>query len=438
MWLMILPEFRTDSAAPALLSLLPIIIGSTGYLFFAAAQRKKWATATLFSIVIIGLTLNFRNREPGDIGPDWQNGLKAFMWVALTGLGLIRWRELLTIVGQPVPALLLAHACIALASALWSPVPLYTAASAIGLFAYLSLAGLLAIDLDTNQTLKILLWSLFAFLILGVIGAIITPDLTWLSPSVEESSYRLQGFAGHPNNLGHYAGLFLVAVFVSFNRKLISRQVFVGLILFAAFILFETGSRTICVALLLTLTAISLRQFRFGGHLVLGTTAVATLVLGAIALGGAPELFDIVKQFSRTGSDAELLTLTGRTDLWSIALERIAERPLFGWGFNGTEEMMTASVSHSFYGSSVNAHNMYLQVVMSLGFIGAIPMLAILGILMYRFIISPDWIRDAFILICLINGMAEAEIFATPALSLLLTFWLVTRDATQRPLELVP
>ena len=436
MWLIILPEFRTNSAAPALFSLLPIIIGSTGYLFFAAAQRKRWATATLFSIVIIGLTLNFRNREPGDIGPDWQNGLKAFTWIALTGLGLIRWRELFAIIRQPVPALLLAHACIALASALWSPVPLYTAASAIGLFAYLSLAGLLAIDLDTNQTLKILLWSLFAFLILGVIGAIITPDLTWLSPSVEESSYRLQGFAGHPNNLGHYAGLFLIAAFVCFDTKLISRQAFVSLILFAAFILFETGSRTICIALLLTLIAISLRQSRYGGRLILGATAVATLILGAIALGGVPDSFEILKQFSRTGSNSELLTLTGRTDLWSIALEKIAERPLFGWGFNGTEEMMTASVSHSFYGSSVNVHNMYLQLVMSLGLIGAAPMSAILGILMYRFVTCPDRTRDAFILTCLINGMAEAEIFATPALSLLLTFWLVTRDSTHRPMEL--
>ena len=295
-WLIILPEFRTNSAFPAMLPLFPVVVGSGGYLFFAAAQRKKWATATLFSIVIIGLTLNFRDREPGDIGPDWQNGLKAFAWIALTSLGLIRWRELFAIIRQPVPALLGAHACVALASTLWSPVPLYTAASAIGLFAYLSFAGLLSIDLDTNQTLKILLWSLFAFLMLGVVGAVVTPDLTWLAPSVEESGYRLQGFAGHPNNLGHYAGLFLIAVFVCFDRKLISRKAFVSLILFAAFILFETGSRTICIALLLTLIAISLRQSRYGGRLILGATALATLVLCAIALGGVPEFFDMLKR----------------------------------------------------------------------------------------------------------------------------------------------
>lgn len=406
-----------------------------GYIFTAAAIEKRWAIGVLFGIVTIGLTLSFRVREPGDIGPDWQNGLKALMWSALVLVGIIRWRVLLPLMRQPVPALLVLHCGIALLSSLWSPVPLYTAASVVGLFAYLSLAGLLAIDVDANQTLKILLWSLFGFILLGVIGAVITPDLAWMPPSIEETDYRLAGLAGHPNNFGHYIGIFLLAALVCFERRLISTLVLLGLVTFGILVLYETGSRTIIIALLATLSAISLRKSPYGVHFLLGAMVIGTLFLGALAIGGMPELVDVLKYFSRTGSNTELLTLTGRTELWSIALEKIAAKPLFGWGFNGTEAMMAESVGRSFYGSAVNAHNMYLQIIMSLGLVGAAPILIALGLLVRRFLIAPDMTRDAFILLCIFNGLAEAEIFATPALSILVTFWVVARDAVHHSME---
>lgn len=435
LWLSYLPSSRTDMVTTTLVPFAVFALALLGYLFVAAAAERKWAIGALLGIVTVGLTLSFRVRDPGDIGPDWQNGLKALIWSALVLVGIIRWQALLTFIWQPVPALLALHCGIAFLSAFWSSVPLYTAASAVGLFAYLSLAGLLAIDIGANQTLKILLWSLFGFIVMGIVSAIILPDLAWMPPSIEETEYRLAGLAGHPNNFGHYIGIFLLAVLVCFERRLISTIVMVGLLTFGILILYETGSRTIVVALVATLSAIGLRKSPYGPHLLLAAIGVATLILGLLVVGGIPEFVDILKYFSRSGSNAELLTLTGRTELWSIAVEKIAEKPLFGWGFNGTEAIMAESVGRTFYGSAVNAHNMYLQIFMSLGLIGSTPILIALGLLIRRFLIAPDMARDAFILLCVFNGLAEAEIFATPALSILITFWVVARDAVHHSME---
>ncbi len=51
---------------------------------------------------------------------------------------------------------------------------------------------------------------------------------------------------------------------------------------------------------------------------------------------------------TRSGSVSELTTLTGRTEIWAVAADLIAQRPLLGWGYNGTEQLIADSVPTTF------------------------------------------------------------------------------------------
>ncbi len=90
------------------------------------------------------------------------------------------------------------------------------------------------------------------------------------------------------------------------------------------------------------------------------------------ATGGLSEIDALARGLSRTGAEGEIFTLTGRTELWATAWKLILEKPLLGWGYNGIEDVMARTVSAGFEGTAVNAHNMLLQTLASLGFVGSL------------------------------------------------------------------
>ena len=71
-------------------------------------------------------------------------------------------------------------------------------------------------------------------------------------------------------------------------------------------------------------------------------------ILLAGALGDVAGLDAAFGGLTRSGSASELTTLTGRTEIWSVAADLIGRRPLLGWGYNGTEQLIADSVPTSF------------------------------------------------------------------------------------------
>src|SRR5207249_3617675 len=101
------------------------------------------------------------------VGLDWQNGLKLATWLALCTIAAARWRRVAPLFREPTLALCLIYVTIALASSAWSEVPLYTGASALGWLAYLGLGCLLIIDLDEDVAIRIMMWTLLAYVAVG-------------------------------------------------------------------------------------------------------------------------------------------------------------------------------------------------------------------------------------------------------------------------------
>lgn len=343
----------------------------------------------------------------------------------------MRWRDLVPVLASPIPALFVLLGGLAFLSAAWSLTPAYTLASAMGFMAYLFLAAMVVRDLSLDRTILVILSCLSAFVVLSMIGGILTPDISWMPPSVEETEYRLQGYAGHPNGLGQITGIFMIFTIIAARRRLISRGTLVILMSTAIAVISLAGSRTILGAVLFAWLVVALRGGRYAFPMIFTGVILLGAVLLMAGMGMLADLEVLFSGLSRTGSPNEIMTLTGRTEIWTVALEKIAQRPLFGWGYNATEALISGSFGKAFYGNPVNAHNTYLQLLLSLGMIGAAPGFLVIFSGIRLFFARPDDTRDLIVALYLFNGLAEADGFATPVLLLLIFFWAFLQDAAR-------
>jgi O-antigen ligase len=324
-----------------------------------------------------------------------------------------------------------AFATFALLSATWSEVPAYSAASAIGLVAYLVLACLAVLDLNEAVALRTIIWSLAAFLLVGLLAGLLGLEVAWLAPSAEENVSRLQGFSGHPNSYGQQAAIFITLAIIAGRAGILAKRTSAGLLLLGLVAILASGSRTNLAAALVAWLIIEVRNSPLRHVVViLGLTTAAALLFVA-ATGGLTEIDTVVRSFSRTGAEGEIFTLTGRTEIWAAAWELIVDKPLFGWGYNGIEDVIARTVGAGFEGTAVNAHNMLLQSLASLGFAGSLPAIAAVCLLCVRFLTRPDPARDQFALLLLIGGLGEVGIAATPILLTVVAFYFFARDDEQ-------
>ena len=80
-------------------------------------------------------------------------------------------------------------------------------------------------------------------------------------------------------------------------------------------------------------------------------------------------------------------TFTGRTDIWSFAVQRIPNRPFLGHGFsafwNSESARDAAADANSWAGQAAHAHNGYLDAALGMGLPG-------LAIVLWAFVIQPS------------------------------------------------
>ncbi|WP_267359195.1 MULTISPECIES: O-antigen ligase family protein [unclassified Methylobacterium] len=411
---------------------LALVAAAAAIVLLGALRGRPWAIGAILAFTIVGLNINFRLREIGDVGLDWQNGTKLATWLAVVGVAAARYRTLAVLLRDPAVACVAVYGILALASAAWSPTPAYTGANAFGLVAALCLAALIAVDLGTVRALRVSVASLCALMLISLAGGVAVPDIAFTPPSDVETVYRLQGFSGHPNVLGQQAVILCLLAVAAWRLRAVGPAAFLAALALGLATVMASRSRFALTAFLVGWAFVVLRRrLPLAAAIAIPALAAATLVAGIAAVVPLPDPDALFGELSRTGSANEITTLTGRTDLWAAAAGRIAERPLFGWGFNGTEGMLLDALPKTFVGSAVNAHNMIVQTLLSLGFVGSIPAFGFLGILVAKAVSAPEPLRDNITVFVLVNGMGEVEIFGTPVLLTLLAYWAIARHAAE-------
>jgi exopolysaccharide production protein ExoQ len=196
-----------------------------------------------------------------------------------------------------------------------------------------------------------------------------------------EPGYRFAGTL-HPNQQGINCAL-LALTALHFARSGSTRAArwaaSAGLWSGLAF-LFLTRSRTAAAAAVLALLLVYLLDappLRRAAAAAVACAAGALLFLlqanGVLRSSGALLLLG--------REDSSLSTLTGRTDIWGFALQRAAERPILGYGYNSFwSPRHTAEVSAVVDWKISEGHSAYLDTLLNLGVVGLLLFVAVLGV----------------------------------------------------------
>lgn len=308
----------------------------------------------------------------------------------------LEWRRL--------PWAILGYCALALVSVTWSHWPLATLLTGVLLLSLTLHALFIAHMLSWRELLRAMASSLKWLLGLSVAielwvalvvrhpilpfffdapGDEVNAHWYWVRGNLIEGG-RIQGIVGNSNML---AALCLVAIIVFgvlFAARVRWRTTLALWTLVAAYLLMRAASATIyaaAIAVVITLVvALLMRRAPGPGArtrlyvVALGGTAV--LAAAAIVFRGP-----ILERLGRTGD------LTGRFEIWQQVLERAAASPVFGLGFS-TPWIPTEPEIHEWivdHGITVfHAHNMWIDVLFQLGWVGVVLMAFIWASLLWR------------------------------------------------------
>jgi len=246
--------------------------------------------------------------------------------------------------------------------------PFVTHENIFRVFGFLAVSGGMILALVVFFSISVpaygLIWGGRAY-ILGVLSATIVLVLT--NPStvafIETGSRFGDPDLLHPNVLGITCAI--AVVYLLFVRLYRMKVLQIGLTIIMIIALLATFSKTAIVA---TLVAIIV-----GFWLIRGVQRWLLLFLVfCIALAITWLIGDyLISQIRGYWDAGHAETLTGRTVLWSWVLDRVNERPVFGYGYMVMKDVAAFdSRAPSWTIPIAQAHNAYLDVLFTSGYVG--------------------------------------------------------------------
>jgi len=304
-------------------------------------------------------------------------------------------------------------------------------------FAMLCLGALaFAWSYEPEDLVSFALLATGTYLLIGLTAEISTGSFHPL-----QKDYRFSGLM-HPNSQAmNCAVLFLASVVSANSRNRNRHRVLLLLLSATAFLfLFLTKSRTTLVGATLALGAYGMlgaSTYRKVA-LFLGCAWVACFILLFLPDGA------IVSLSSRTifpGREiSDIRTLTGRTEIWKACLSYIAIHPFLGYGFGSfwSENRIRTFEEVVGWGAS-HGHSTYIDLMLSLGLVGLVLFVAIMGGGIRRSAIHSSFTHRscygflyALLVYCVLLGLLET-VFPNPGLLTFLVLSGLTLLAFQPP-----
>jgi O-antigen ligase len=401
------------SSRPSLSALAPALLFSAPLGLYMANDAIAGGRRTLLvwiacSIVVVSLGVPFL----GGAQPIVKFGVICGAF-ALGVVGLSDGSKLLN---TPLGISVLLYWFWTLVSMFISTTPFYTVGSSFALIAWILFGATAAARCGAKELHLALLAGTSVFLVVSWIAYVLAPEIaTTTFISGERMVTRFTGLAGSPNGAGQIAALHLV-VFASLyasglhrscRRFLIVTMAGVAVLAIGALVLSQ--SRGSALALVATALALAAQRTRSIPLMVAG------FALAAFSMLALPGLIDwltnILAGASRGGALNEILTLTGRTHVWSFVADKAMESPIFGYGYGAGKEII-AQGYRNVWGGGIggSAHNAFLQTLLDLGIIGVVAFSAIFVIAALRFLARPVFLRDAVVVMVLVIGLLESGV----------------------------
>ena len=393
-------------------------------LMLALLRGEKWAFILALALLMLMTDANFRARAWNDKSVDTQVLIKGLIWLGCGMVGLARLAAHGWMVTRPPVVFALLLVVIMGISALWAPTPLYTVQSAVA-YGWMLLFGVAAATvLDERDLLKAVALGAGLIVLPSLAIAPFAMGLTPPSPGSTGEPDRLRGLTDHPIPLAEVAALFTFAVTAlalkahGGRRLALWLLVAVGLVTAAL-----TQSRIPPLAMLASV--LGFVAYRKGGWLLMVPTL--TVVIGTVllleAMGGFAAMLpaDLLSLVSRSGHSVEILSLSGRLDIWPYVIDRIAEAPLLGHGAASGMMLFKGFVRWKI----THAHNLYLQALLYLGVVGFVLLMGVLVCQFRLFLRRPSPVRDILVLYIMLKGLTEQSILSNMP-SGTVAVWMVT------------
>jgi O-antigen ligase len=287
----------------------------------------------------------------------------------------------------------------------------------------------------TRSAVCVMLAALTVVCIASLIVRQWHPELTY-EQTLEGPRFR--GLFSKPAMMGAASGLLLgLGCFVPWNWGMRSIAIVASLPCLAL-----TGSRTFWIAGLAALIAASVRYVRWTWMHV---SAGVLLLVIAVCVGIAADLRMTAHQQAILFRQGSIDTFSGRTSIWTQALQQYWEAPWLGHGFTAggltldRESRGLSAVASSLQAplqGSVTLHNGYVQALLDSGGIGALLYVAIIVSALFcygRYDRDRQFAAEFYCLLFLaIANLGETVIFGAGVLHGV-WFWYVTVLALTLP-----
>jgi O-antigen ligase len=304
----------------------------------------------------------------------WRSVLAiSYLVVALV---LVPWyREILFVLRRNWS--LVALIFFAFLSSLWAGMPDLTLRKSIGLFGTTLFGIALAVRFTFQDQLRMLTW-LFRILAVLSLGCVVLLPSLGIS---EQGEWR--GVFDYKNAMGSVMGLSLLVEWQLLAASRLSK-VLKGLAMFLyAFLLLKSDSVTPAVAIVGTVILLKIYKFaalrlRIPLYAVFLITAILTSAGLSLVVANSDSVMGVLGRSSN---------LTGRTEIWSLVVSFIPQRPILGYGYSGFwfgASPESFVVNRVMRGPVMYSHNGYLEMLLTLGVIGLLLTLVLIGTGMRR------------------------------------------------------
>jgi exopolysaccharide production protein ExoQ len=259
-------------------------------------------------------------------------------------------------------------------SSFWSEFPSSTFRNSIFMLQNSLFAIYLAARFTLQQQLRLLAWAFGIAIILSFLVAILLPSYgvmgrgEVMTPEAIAHQGAWRGIYIHKNPFGRIMNLSALVFLVQTGDPGRQRRwMWAGFVGSVMLVLLSTSKTSLMILVALIALVPLFRLWRlnysrsvplFIGLTLLGSGGMLLLLDGAEVI------------LSAFGRD---MTLTGRTELWELSLEKISEQPLLGFGYTGFWRRMageSAEILLELGWEVPHSHNGLIDLTLDLGLVG--------------------------------------------------------------------
>lgn len=264
-------------------------------------------------------------------------------------------------------------------------------------------------ELGVSKTLIAIYVGALLFQIACWIAYLFFPTLGIFEEAIADGEFkaRMAGIS-HPNQVGIHSGMLILLSIYFGLLKTIQWRYLVPVIMLAGAGSILCVSRTALAALMLS-TMVAYWRFAFRPPFLsltlIGIPAVLIFGMFLSAQTDVGKSIDsLAVSLTKSGDIEELLTATGRSEIWAFAIEKIGESPLFGKGLATSKVIM---VDYSSY-----THNLWLNVTFSAGIFCGLFMVILTLSMLRQAIFGKSVIVCGLVVFILTCGMFENTIIS--------------------------